>query len=195
MTEGVGDGRRRRALSVVSWVVVGVVMVALAGVAVVRLFVDQTDAPTDATTVQDVADMAVTVTEDLDVVGGVDLLCAAPLDLYRMAVESTITTWQVMSGNDVPDVQAEASDVDEGAAGSFVIRISSDEDGLEQEKQNFRVFVESRAGRSCVVGVGGPKAKRPTTEFSGGGYSRVTSPPPSPRSSAPRSSAPQSGAP
>ncbi len=182
MTDG-AQGHRWRVLSVLPWVVVGVVMVALAGVAVVRLFVDEPAAPTDAATVQDVADLAVEVTEGLDVQAGVDLLCDEPIELYRMAVESTIIRWQALSGTQVPELTADVSDVDRGPAGSFVIKISSDERGLEDVQQTFRVFVEDRDGRSCVVGVGGPKAQRPTTRFARDGYTGVTSPPPAPTTS------------
>ncbi|WP_148612412.1 hypothetical protein [Nocardioides rubriscoriae] len=181
MTQGV-QGRRGRALTVLPWVVVGAVMVSLAGVAVVRLFVDEGAAPAEATSVQDVADLALTVTEELDVQGGVDLLCDQPIELYRMAVESTIIRWQTLSGVQAPAVTADVSDVDKGSSGSFVIAISSDEDGLEDEDRTFRVFVENHGGRSCVVGVGGPRAQRPTTRFAAAGYSGVTSPPPMPRS-------------
>lgn len=163
------------------WFVVGLVMVVLAAVAVVRLFVDQTDEPGEAVTVSDVAAVSVDVTEALDVSAGMGLLCEAPMDLYRMTVESTITRWQADLAGGLPDVSAEVSDVDAGAEGSFVIRITRAIDEMSDELQNFRVFVESRAGRSCIVGVGGVDAKRPTTKFSGSGYSRVTSPTPAPR--------------
>lgn len=180
---GRADGGQWRLLTVVPWVVVGVVMVVLAGVAVVRLFVSEPGASTEPVTVAAVADLAVTATEDLDVAAGVEMLCDQPIDLYRMAVESTITRWQTESGVQVPEVDAVVSDVDEGATGSFVIDIDSDQEGLEDEQQTFRVFVESRAGRSCVTGVGGPRSTRATTRFAGKGYSGVTSPPPVPRAS------------
>ena len=171
---------RERVLRLLPWVVVGGVMVALASVAVVRLFVDEPAEPDDASSVRSVADLAQEVTEALDVAGGTDLLCEPPIDLYRMAVESTIASWQTLAGTPSPAITAEVSDVDAGAAGSFVIRISSDEDGLEDERRAFRVFVESRDGRSCVTGVGGVGAKRPTTRFASEGYSPATSPTPQP---------------
>lgn len=179
MTEGAPT--RSRLLRALPWVVVGVVMLALAAVAVVRLFVDDADESAQAASVREVASLVAAATEDLDIAGGIDLLCEEPIELYRMTVESTITTWQGLSGTQAPSVDAAVSDVDEGAAGSFVLRIRSDEDGLQDEQEDFRVFVDVRDGRSCVVGVGGPDARRPSTRFAAGGYSPVTSPPPVPR--------------
>lgn len=176
----VSDDRRRRTVRLLAYVVLGVVMVALAAVAVVRLFVTASEEPSETASVQQVADLAVTVTEELDIVSGVGLLCDRPIDLYRMAVESTITRWQSLSGTQVPEVAADVSDVDEGVSGSFVLAISSPEEGLEDEQRTFRVFVEERDGRSCITGVGGPSAERPTTRFAGDGYTGVTSPPPVP---------------
>lgn len=155
-------------------------MAALCAVAVVRLFMSDPEEPTEAASVQDVADLAVVVAEGLDVEQGVEVLCDRPIDLYRMAVEATIVRWQAQSGTQAPEVDAEVSDVDDGASGSFVLRISSEEDGLEDEQRTFRVFVESRDGRACVTGVGGPRSERPTTRFAGKGYTGATSPSPVP---------------
>lgn len=168
-------------LRLVPWVVIGVVMVVLAAVAVVRLFVERTDEPGEAASVRDVADASAEVTETLDVPGGLELLCEVPMDLYRMTVDATVTRWQADLAGGLPDVTARVSDVDEGATGSFVIRITRALDGTADEKRNFRVFVDSRDGRSCITGVGGVNAERATTEFSGRGYSRATSPTPVPR--------------
>lgn len=180
MDDGSDHGSRRRVLRFLPWVAAGVVMVALTAVAVERLFVEEPEEPTEAASVQDVADLAATVTEDLDVARGVEMLCRPPIELYRMTVESTITRWQALSGVQVPEVTAEVSDVDTGSSGSFVLRISSDEEGLEDEQRTFRVFVDYTDGRSCVTGVGGPKAQRPTTVFAADGYTGVTSPSPVP---------------
>lgn len=176
------DPRRRRT-TIVAWAVVGVVMVGLASVAVVRLFVADPADPGRADSVRAVADASVEVADTLDVQGGLDLLCEEPIDLYRMAVESTIVRWQTLSGTQTPSVTARASEVAAGTSGSFLLRVSVDEKGLDDERRTFRVFVEKRGSRSCVVGIGGRKAERPSVRFAGEGYSGVTSPTPTPRTS------------
>lgn len=185
MTDG-SDGStrepRRRVLRLLPWVAVAAVMIALTAVAVDRVLVSETEEPTEADTVQDVADLAAEATEALDVQQGVAMLCRPPIQLYQMTVESTIDRWRSLTGDQAPDVTAEVSDVDSGSAGSFVLRISSDEDGLEDEGRTFRVYVEHDDGRSCVTGVGGPKSRRPSTVFAADGYTGVTSPPPEPTS-------------
>ena len=92
MTTG-PDAPRRQLVSLLPWFVVGVVMVALAAVAVVRLTAGDEE-PTEADSVRDVADLAQGIAEGLDVDGGLDLLCDEPIELYKMAVESTIIRWQ-----------------------------------------------------------------------------------------------------
>ncbi len=155
-------------------------MAALAAVAVLRVVVDPDDEPGEATTVREVADQAVDVAESLDISGGTALLCEAPIDLYRQAVESTVVRWQSLSGEDLPAVEAGVEDVDSGPEGSFVLRVDPESPELDGEERAFRVFVQQRGSRSCVVGVGGPRAERPTTRFSRGGYQGVTSPTPRP---------------
>ncbi|MFB9315207.1 hypothetical protein [Nocardioides plantarum] len=189
MTHG-PDGRRRQLVTVLPWLVVGVVMVALAGVAVVRLAVGA-DEPTEADSVRDVADMAQVIAEELDVDSGLDLLCDEPIELYKMAVESTIIRWQTMSGSPAPTVTARVSEVDDGPTGSFLLRVSPDDRALKDEQRTFRVFVESRDGRSCVAGIGGRKADRASIRFADDGYSGVVSPTPTP--GPPRSPTPTRG--
>jgi len=179
MTTG-PDARRRQLVSLLPWFVVGVVMVALAAVAVVRLTAGDEE-PTEADSVRDVADMAQGIAEGLDVDGGLDLLCDEPIELYKMAVESTIIRWQTISGSPAPTVTARVTEVDDGPTGSFLLRVTPDGRGLGDEQRTFRVFVESRDGRSCVVGIGGRKADRASTRFAGDGYSGVVSPAPAPR--------------
>jgi hypothetical protein len=180
MTEST-DGRRPRRRRVLPWAVGGVVgaaMVWLAWVAVDRVVLGDDTDPDQAASVDDVASMSVVVAEDLDVLGGVELLCERPMDLYRNTVEYTITRWQNLAGGELPTVVAEVSDVSGGATGSFVIAIRNE--GATSEQHTFRVFVETRDGRSCITGVGGPKARRATTSFSGDGYMDVTTPEPTP---------------
>lgn len=183
-TDGDSTGGRSRLLTVLPWVVVGVVMVVLAAVAVVRLFMTDED-PGGAASVQDVADLAVVATEAVDLAGGLALLCDEPMRLYPDTVDATLKQWRGRAGSEALDLSVEVSDVDEGPTGSFVIAITSPESGLEDVEEDFRVFVESRDGRSCVTGVGGVRAQRPSTRFSGDGYVPVTSPPPSPATRTP----------
>lgn len=172
------------------WAVVGVVMVVLATYAVVILFFDDPEDPGEADTVQEVADLAAEAAELFDVRAGVQLLCEQPMDLYRMSVDSTIAGWQDAADTETPDMTYRISDVDDGAAGSFLVDITSDEPGLEDESQQLRVFVESREDRSCIVGTGDADDEQPTTRLSGGGYDGASSPPPSPSPSPSGSSRP-----
>lgn len=188
VTDGSGeptpDLRRRgprRALVVLSWLVMGAVMVGLTAVAVVRVFGEPGDEPGQATTVRDVADQSVLVADGLDLDGGIALLCEDPMDLYRMTVEATLIRWEADGGGVMPAITAEVSDVSDGSTGSFVIRIARAVGTDDEASQSFRVFVDSVGGRSCVTGVGRPDSERQTTRFSGNGYSGVTSPAPAPR--------------
>ncbi|MEO9322070.1 hypothetical protein ABFT23_01185 [Nocardioides sp. C4-1] len=179
MTER-SDGRRRTLLKVLPWAVVGVVMVSLAGVTVVRLFVDAPpDDPDQATSVEDVAELSQEIAETADVDAGIALLCGRPLLLYKMAVSATVDRWETTDAD--ATIEATVSDVADGATGSFVIDLDSG-DTLPGADRAYRVFVESRDGRSCITGVGGRDATSPTTLFSRDGYTDVTSPPPAPRS-------------
>lgn len=182
MTDG-SVGRRRQLVTALPWVVVGVVMVGLAGVAVVRLTAEPEE-PNEASSVRAVADLSESIAESLDVQGGLELLCDEPISLYRMAVESTIVRWQTLSGSPAPEITARVSEVDDGPTGSFLLRVSSEEPGLEDEQRTFRVFVEEHDGRSCVVGIGGRTADRASVRFAGDGYLDVTTPTPTPSSTA-----------
>lgn len=162
------------------WVVVGVVMVVLAAVAVTTVFFTGPGNAEDAETVQDVADLAVDAAETLDVAAGIDLLCEAPMDLYRMSLESTIAEAQDRAGTETPDVTYTVRDVSDAATGSFVVDITSDEVGLADEDTTVRVFVEDRDGRSCVAGVGSEDDAEPEVTLSGDGYDGATSPSASP---------------
>jgi hypothetical protein len=165
------------------WAAVGAVLLVLAGVAVVTLFVAGPGDAAGADSVEDVADLAVDAADDLDVAAGIDLLCELPMDLYRMSLETLIDEGRDEAGTDDPDVDYEVSDVSDGPTGSFVVTISSDEEGLADRGTSLRVFVEQRDGRSCIVGVGEPDAEEPEVEVAPEGYGRVTSPSVSPRGS------------
>lgn len=170
------DRRARLAVAVV----VGVVMVALAAFAVVTIFMTSADEPDEAASVRDVADLAVGAVEALDVVGTFALLCAPPMDLYRMGLESRLADLQDRSGTPDPEVGVEVSDVDDGTEGSFVVAVSSSEPQLGDLDEQLRVFVETREGRACIVGIGDPDDTEPELRPSRGGYDGASSPTPRP---------------
>ncbi len=162
------------------WAVVGAVMVVLAGVAVASFALGGPAGADDAETVQDVADLAVDSAEGLDVESGIDLLCEAPMSLYRESLMTMIDDAQERSGTDTPAVDYAISDVADGAEGSFVVDVSSSEEGLRDSDATIRVFVETRDGRSCISGVGDEDDARQEVRISGRGYTRATSPSTSP---------------
>jgi hypothetical protein len=107
----------------------------------------------DAETVEEVADDAVAAAEDLDVGAGIDLLCDAPSDGDRDDLEDLIDEARDRAGTHDPEVRYEISDVEGDASGSFVVTVTSDEDGLDDERLEMRVIVEERGDRACISDV------------------------------------------
>lgn len=107
----------------------------------------------DPTSVEDVADEAVDAAEDLDVDAGIDLLCDAPTSEQRSDLGDLIDEARDRAGTDDPDVDYEISDVEGDTAGSFLVTVTSEEDGLDDERIEMRVLVEADGDRSCIAGV------------------------------------------
>ncbi|WP_340539286.1 hypothetical protein [Nocardioides sp. GXZ039] len=158
------------------WVAAAIVMAVLAGVAVTTLFLRDSRTAEDAASVEDVADLAVEAAQDLDVDAGMELLCEAPMALYRMTLMTIIDDARDAAGTVDPDVDYKVSDVSDGATGSFVVEVTSSEKGLEDRELTSRVFVEQRGERSCVAGIGDPDATEPEITLSGDGYTGATPP-------------------
>ncbi|QCW49420.1 hypothetical protein FE634_01475 [Nocardioides dongxiaopingii] len=167
------------------WIAVGVVMVVLAGVAVLTLFLSDAKSAEEAENVDDVAGLAVEAAEELDIGAGIDLLCEAPMDLYRQTLETMINDARERSGTVDPAVDYAVSDVSDGATGSFVVEASSSEDGLEGQDLEVRVFVEEQDGRSCISGIGDVDDEEEQIRISGGGYSGARPPSPAPSATSP----------
>lgn len=110
----------------------------------------------DAESVQEVADQAVEAAEDLDVDAGIDLLCEKPTAEQQDELEELIEGAREESGTDDPDVSYEVSDVPDGASGTFDLRVTSDEEGLDDAELEVVVVVEAQDGRSCIAGVEDP---------------------------------------
>lgn len=133
----------------IGWIVAGVIaFVLLFAGGVTTLVLASGGGPTS---VQDVADEAVDAAEALDVDAGIDLLCEAPKSWERRELERLIETAQEQAGTDDPDVTYEVSDVQGDAEGSFEVRVTSDEEQLEDDELAAEVFVEQRGERSCIA--------------------------------------------
>lgn len=131
--------------------VVGAALVVLVGVgAAVWAFTGG-----DADSVSEVADDAVAAAQELDVDAGIDLLCEAPSAEEREVLEDAIAQAREDAGTDSPDVDYKISDVEGDEEGSFVVHISSDEPGLQDEETygaaSVKAIVESKDGRSCIA--------------------------------------------
>lgn len=170
-----------RRLRLTGYGVIGAVMVALAGFAVVQIFLTSPKEPDEATSVGDVAELVTLTTENLDVDGTFDLLCAPPMDLYRMGLESRLADLQDRSGKPDPELDVEVSDVDAGPSGSFVVSVASTDPALGDLDEQLRVFVQNKGGRACIVGIGDADATTPSLRPSRAGYDGATSPAPTPR--------------
>ena len=107
----------------------------------------------DADSVEDVADDAVAAAEDLDVDAGIELLCDAPTDEERGDLEALIDAAQDRAGTDDPEVDYDVSDIEGDSEGSFTVTVTSDEEGLDDERLEMRVIVEEHDGRSCIADV------------------------------------------
>ena len=131
------------------WAVGGglVVAVLVAGGAVFAL-----SGGDDPTSVREVADQAVAAAEDLDVDAAIDLLCEAPSKSDRAFLDEAISAGKKTSGKDDPDVTYDVSNVDGSASGSFDVKITSDDPGLEGIVGAAHVTVDRDGDRSCISG-------------------------------------------
>jgi hypothetical protein len=104
------------------------------------------------TSVQAVADLAVTAARNLDVTAGARLLCTPPTQAqYDSLSDDYLDPVSRALGGRKPDVSYAISDVtDNGGAGSFVVTVSTAEAALAGSKARLTVHVESAAGRSCI---------------------------------------------
>lgn len=109
----------------------------------------------DAESVQDVADLAVAAAEELDVDKGVDLLCEAPSSSRIDELEDLIEAGQEAAGTDDPDVDYVVSGLEGDAEGSFIVKVSSDEEGLEDSEESLRFEVSTDGSRSCIADISG----------------------------------------
>lgn len=103
------------------------------------------------TSVDEVADRAVSAAEDLDVSAGIDLLCDPPAAESRELLDALIADAQDRTGSDTPEVTIDVHDVDGDASGSFTAVITSAEDEFSGVEREVIVFVEDRDGRSCIA--------------------------------------------
>lgn len=142
----VGPSRSRR----LPWIVGGTVVLVLVVVIVLALVLGGSKAAADARSVQDVADAAVDAAEDLDVEQGIDLLCEAPSSSERDDLEELIADGRAAAGTDDPDVDYDVVDVTGDDEGTFTVKISSDEEGLEGRGAVFTVVVKTDGDRSCI---------------------------------------------
>ena len=107
----------------------------------------------DTTSVQGVADAAVSAAEDLDVDKGVALLCSTPPSDDVDYLNHLISEARDAVGGD-PDVSYEVSDVhDSGGAGRFTVTISTSEAALRGSHAKLVMLVQSRNGQSCISGL------------------------------------------
>lgn len=107
----------------------------------------------DPTSVDAVAGEAVDAAEDLDVGAGIDLLCDPPTSEERSDLSDLIGEARDRAGTGDPDVDYEISEVEGDGSGSFVVTVTSEEDGLDDERIEMRVLVEEDGDRSCIAGV------------------------------------------
>jgi len=107
----------------------------------------------NAESVEVVADAAVDAAEDLDVDGGIDLLCDAPSTEEREEFEDLISDAQEQAGTDDPEVDYEISDLEGERTGRFTVTVSSDEEELADRGFSLVVLVEEEGGQSCIAGV------------------------------------------
>ena len=133
----------------IGWIVGSVVAVLLLAAGVTTALASGGD----PTTVQEVADAAVEAAEDLDIDAGVDLMCDTPSTSDRDDLKELIETAQDESGTDDPRVDYDISNVKGEEAGSFEVRITSDESAFEDEEIALQVDVEQDGDRSCIAGV------------------------------------------
>lgn len=147
---GPSAGPPAGARSRLPWLVGGGVVLLLLVVVVLVVTLTGSKAAKDARSVQDVADIAVDAAQDLDVDAGIDLLCSAPSDDERRELQDLIDEGRQRAGTDDPDVDYQVSDVEGDATGSFQVRVSSDEAGLEDQEFSVRVNVSKRGERSCI---------------------------------------------
>ncbi|MFS3129153.1 hypothetical protein ACLM5J_12205 [Nocardioides sp. Bht2] len=108
----------------------------------------------DAGSVSEVADDAVAAAEELDVDAAIDLMCDAPTAEERAVLVDGIAQARADAGTQDPQVDYRISDVEGEAAGSFVVHISTDEPGLQDEETygavSVKVIVKDDDGRSCI---------------------------------------------
>ncbi len=123
----------------------------LAIVVVLVVTLTGSKAAADARSVQDVADLAVSAAQDLDVDAGVDLLCAAPGEERVQDLNDLIEKGQEKAGTADPDVDYAISDLEGDSIGSFTVTITSDEDGLEGRTGDLVVVVGRDGDRSCIT--------------------------------------------
>lgn len=139
--------------SKVPLIVGGGMVIALAVVVVLVLTLTGSKDAADASSVQDVADVALAAAEDLDVDAGIDLFCDAPSADDRAELDDLIDEARERADTDDPEVDYDVSDVEGDTSGSFAVRVTSDEEGLDDAELEFTVTVESRGGRSCIADV------------------------------------------
>jgi hypothetical protein len=104
------------------------------------------------TSVEDVADDAVSAAEDLDVDAGVALLCDAPTQKDVSDLRELISDARKATGGD-PEVSYEITGVrDVGGAGRFTVSITTDEEALRGSHAEIIVIVRRRGDHSCIGG-------------------------------------------
>lgn len=104
------------------------------------------------TSVQSVADLAVTAARDLDVTAGASLLCAPPSQKnYDTLTKGYIEPVTQALGGRKPEVSYTISDVlDVSGSGSFVVTIATTEPALAGSGAQMTIVVKSVGGRSCI---------------------------------------------
>jgi hypothetical protein len=109
----------------------------------------------DTSSVQGVADAAVSAAKDLDLDAGVALMCSPPSSADVDYVNHLISEARSAAGGN-PDVSYAISDVrDSGGAGRFTVTITTSEAALSGSHGKLVLLVQSHNGHSCISGIYG----------------------------------------